>query len=132
MATKMAILCVDDDKLVLDSLKSQLRRTFGAKYVYETAEAAEDAYEIIEELAEEGVTVLLIVSDWLMPRIKGDEFLIEVHRRFPGVIKVMLTGQATPEAIERARRGAGLYRCLHKPWSEAELVETIQQALGAT
>ena len=42
---------------------------------------------------------IIIVSDWLMPGMKGDEFLIQVHQKFPHIVKVLLTGQADSEAI---------------------------------
>lgn len=125
-----AIICVDDEKTVLDSLKEQLKSRFGRQYMYELAENGEDALEIIEELMEDDVEILIIVSDWLMPGMRGDEFLIEVHRRFPKIVKVMLTGQADDEAIDRAKNQANLHRCLSKPWSEVELFETIESAVG--
>lgn len=124
-----AILCVDDEPVILDSLKEQLRRRFGNRYLYEVAECADDAWEIIEELNEEEVEILVIVSDWLMPGIKGDEFLIKVHQKYPKIVKVMLTGQADAEAIERATRDANLHSCLYKPWSEDELAATIISGL---
>jgi CheY-like chemotaxis protein len=65
-----------------------------------------------------------------MPGIKGDEFLIQVHQRFPSLITVMLTGQADEAAIERARQQANLYACLNKPWTEEELSEIIISALN--
>ena len=124
-----AILCVDDEIVILDSLKEQLKRCFGDRYIYEVAESAEEAWEVIEELHDDGIKILVIVSDWLMPGIKGDEFLIQVHQKFPQLITMMLTGQADEEAIERARQQANLYTCLHKPWTERELCEAISSAL---
>jgi DNA-binding NtrC family response regulator len=64
-----------------------------------------------------------------MPGAKGDEFLIEVHQRFPGVVKIMLTGQADRDAIERAIDQANLYTCLEKPWQAQDLIQAIQSAL---
>lgn len=127
---RSVILCVDDEKVVLDSLKTQLREAFGNAYQYEMAEDAEDALELIDELSQEDIPVLIIVSDWLMPGMKGDEFLIRVHQTFPRVIKVLLTGQADETAIARAQAEANLYRCLSKPWSEEELIQTVQSALS--
>lgn len=124
-----AILCVDDEVIVLDSLKEQLKRRFGNQYLYETAECVDEAWEIIEELQAEGIEILTIISDWLMPGIKGDDFLIQVHQKFPKILTVMLTGQADEEAIHRAKEKANLYCCLHKPWSEEELVQVISSAL---
>lgn len=124
-----AILCVDDEAMVLRCLKEQLQRRFGARYLYETAASAGEAWEVINELALDDIEVLIIVSDWLMPGVKGDEFLAQVHQRFPHIVKVMLTGQADEAAIERARRDANLHACLHKPWSEDELAQVVESAL---
>jgi CheY-like chemotaxis protein len=127
---EQVILCVDDEEIVLNSLEMQLREQLGDKYLYEFAENAEDALEIIEELDAEDIQILVIVSDWLMPGLKGDEFLIKVHEKFPKIIKVLLTGQADEDAVERARAKANLHRCIHKPWDSRELIETIKSGLA--
>jgi CheY-like chemotaxis protein len=126
---KPVILCVDDEKVVLNSLKRQLKQAFGNDYQYEVAENADEALELIDELTQEDIGIILIVSDWLMPGMKGDEFLIKVHQKFPNIVKIMLTGQADEAAIERAKEQANLHCCLHKPWSQAELIETIKSGL---
>jgi DNA-binding NtrC family response regulator len=128
--SKAAILCVDDEAPILKALKEQLKRCFGNQYVYEVAQSAEEAWITIDELEQEGIQILTIVSDWLMPNVKGDEFLAEVHRRFPDVVTVMLTGQADEAAIERAKQQANLYACLYKPWAEEELHQVIRTALS--
>ncbi|HHP7230088.1 MAG TPA: response regulator [Xenococcaceae cyanobacterium] len=125
-----AILCVDDEIVILDSLKEQLKRQFGDRFIYEMAESAEEAWEVIEELQADEINVIVIVSDWLMPGTKGDEFLIKVNQQFPNLITIMLTGQADEEAIARAKQQANLHACLHKPWTEAELYQIITSALG--
>lgn len=127
--SELAILCVDDEVIILDSLKEQLKRSFGDEYIYEVAESAEEAWEIIEELQEDDINMIVIVSDWLMPGTKGDEFLIQVHQKFPHFIKVMLTGQADEAALKNAQEEANLYACLHKPWTEQELRQIITSAL---
>ena len=127
--SEVAILCVDDEELVLDSLKEQLRRFFGDQFLYETAESVVEAWEIIDDLVEDQVKIVIIVSDWLMPHVRGDEFLIDVHHKFPQAVKIMLTGQADEDAVERARKQANLYRYIPKPWQEADLMKTIQMGL---
>ncbi len=126
---KPVILCVDDEKIILDSIKAQLKSNFKDQFSYEVAENAQDAMELIEELEQEEIDILIIVSDWLMPGIKGDEFLISVHRKFPNIIKIMLTGQANEESIQRAYDQANMHKCLFKPWLEHELVEIIKTGL---
>jgi DNA-binding NtrC family response regulator len=127
---KPTIVCVDDEKIILDSLKVQLKAAFGTSYSYELAESGVDALEIIDELEECG-KVVVIISDWLMPDMKGDELLIKVHEKFPQIIKLMLTGQADEAAITRAINEANLYKCLKKPWSKDELVISIRNATAA-
>lgn len=130
--SKKAILCVDDEKIVLLSLRDQLNNNFGDRYTYEFAESADEAWEVIEELNEDGVKILVIVSDWLMPNMKGDEFLIKVHQQFPNIVTVLLTGQADETAIERTQIYANLHRYLPKPWEETTLIEALESGLETT
>jgi len=124
-----AILCVDDENIILDSLKEQLEKYFGNDYVYETAENAEEGLELIEELLEDEIKILIIVSDWLMPGINGDEFLIKVHQKYPSIVKILLAGQANEEAINKAKKHANLFAVLNKPWSQDELFKLIKSGL---
>jgi len=87
--TKPIILCVDDEKDILQSLRTQLMEAFGNVYAYEVAEDADEALEVIDELIDDEMPIIIIVSDWLMPGMKGDEFLIKVHQQFPNVVKPM-------------------------------------------
>ncbi len=128
--TKKAIICVDDEKIILQSLKAQIKKHLGDQYLYEFAESAEEAWEVIQELNEDGVQILIIVSDWLMPDMKGDELLIQVHQQFPEIVKVMLTGHANEDAIERAQHHANLHHCLQKPWKEDDLMQIISTGLA--
>ena len=127
--SQSAIICVDDEVTILDSLKKQLKRQFRDRFIYEVAESAEEAWEIISELKEDNIEIIAIVSDWLMPGIKGDEFLISIHQRFPEIVKIMLTGQASEMAIEKAKKEANLHACLYKPWTEEELIKIIDSAI---
>lgn len=126
---RQAILCVDDERIILDSLKAQLKNNFGRTYNYEFAESGEEALEIIEELIDDETEVLIILSDWLMPGMKGDELLVKIHERYPQVSKVMLTGQADEKAINRAKSDANLHGFLEKPWDEKELINVIKSGL---
>ena len=128
--TSRAILCVDDEDSILDSLKEQLKRSFGQQFVYETANSAEEALEVIDELVGDAIDVLIILSDWLMPGIRGDELLVRVHQRYPHIVTIMLTGQANQTALDRAYNEANLHKCLRKPWREEDLVNAILDGLS--
>lgn len=124
-----AILCVDDEEIVLSALESQFIKEFGSEYVIELAQSAEDAFEILDELKEDEFSLLVIVSDWLMPGMKGDEFLIEADEKFPKVLKVMLSGQADQKAIERSEEQIEKFKFINKPWDGAELSKFIRESV---
>jgi response regulator RpfG family c-di-GMP phosphodiesterase len=126
---KIVILCVDDEKLMLDSIKAQLKEHYGNLFLYETAQSAVEAFDIIDELMMDAKVKLIIISDWLMPVIKGDEFLIKVHNRYPNSLKIMLTGQADENIIEKTKKEAHLYKCLKKPWIRSELFSCIETGM---
>jgi CheY-like chemotaxis protein len=106
-----------------------LKQVFSEAYNYEFAENAEEAMELIEELEERDGEIRLIICDWLMPGKKGDEFLIDVHKHYPRIVKIMLTGQADEEAIEHAKKYANLHICLYKPWNDTELTYALKSCL---
>lgn len=128
---KPVIICVDDERVVLISLRDQLIQQLGNKYEIELAEGGEEALEILEELTEEGFEVPLIISDQIMPGMKGDELLIEINEQYPRTLKIMLTGQASVDAVGKAVNLANLYRYLAKPWQVEDLGFTVQEALNS-
>jgi len=85
---KNVILCVDDEKMILDSLKTQLKEHYGNSFSYETAENVNEALEVIDELMEEEVKIVIIVSDWLMPVLKVTNFLLRYIKNFPVLLKL--------------------------------------------
>ena len=127
--TNLVILCVDDEVTILESLTEQLRRNLEGDFEIETAESGEEALEIIEEFRADKMEVALVISDQIMPRMKGDQLLIDVHAQYPQILTVMLTGQANAQAVGNAVNAANLYRYIAKPWEETDLVLTVKEAL---
>ncbi|MEO0459155.1 MAG: response regulator [Cyanobacteria bacterium P01_A01_bin.114] len=126
----LGIICVDDESTVLETLKEQLRRHLRAsQFLIEIAETGSEALEIIEELKEDNVEVALVISDQIMPGMRGDELLVEVHKHYPETLKILLTGQANTEAVGNAVNNANLYRYIAKPWEETDLCLTVNEAL---
>ncbi|OJW83935.1 MAG: hypothetical protein BGO69_09395 [Bacteroidetes bacterium 46-16] len=120
------IVCVDDEKIVLDSLNSQLIRNFGNNFNYEFAESAEEALQIIDELRSESDEVIyVVISDWLMPGMKGDELLDEVRKRVDNVKTILLTGHIDNSVVKAIKSREGDIKCIYKPWNEQELIELI-------
>ena len=131
--SKPVIVCVDDEPSVLESLKIELKRVLNDTCLIETAEGGEEALELIKELQEEEYEVALVLADYIMPDIKGDELLREIHERSPHTLNIMISGQANLEAVSNAIREAKLFRYIAKPWQsddlQASVIEAIQSFL---
>lgn len=126
---KPVIICVDDEQMVLTSLKSQLKRHLGNDYIIETVDSAEEAIEVFNEHLSKNTAVPLVISDQIMPGMKGDEFLKVIHSINNSTLKILLTGQASAEAIGNAVNYASLYRYIAKPWEQTDLNLTVSEAV---
>lgn len=122
------MLCVDDERILLESLRVELRREVGSEFQVESAESAEEALTLIRQLLLQGSDLVMVISDENMPGMKGHTFLGEVRKLSPGTALVLLTGYTDLEAVRDAVNVAGLYRYLNKPWRIEELAFTIRQA----
>lgn len=127
--TKQVIICVDDETTVLRSLKAELKKAVTNDYFIEIAEGGEEALELVEELLGKEDEILLVISDYIMPDIKGDELLKRIHQLSPKTLKIMLTGQADLEAVTTAINSAKLYRYIAKPWQSEDLKLTVTEAI---
>ncbi len=123
------ILCVDDDQSVLQALRSLLEKTLNGKADIEVAECGDDALDICDDLADEGRPVSIVISDYIMPNMRGDDLLIKLHERSPKMIKIMLTGQSDLTGVRRVINKASLYRFLEKPFNNADLILTAKSAV---
>ena len=127
-AHSKVIICVDDEKVVLNTLYMQISEAF-PEYIIEMAESGEEAMELVSALEQEGCTIELIISDQIMPSMKGDELLAKVFNHNQEIISVLLTGQAAVESTISAINNSNLFRYLTKPWEANDLVLCISKAL---
>ena len=115
------ILIVDDDPLILKSLKRSMRKE---KFNILCANSAKEALEILENKQ-----IDLVITDHDMPGTRGVDLLIEVKKLYPETIRFMLTGKATLEvALDAINKGA-ITRFFTKPCNSIELAVAIRQAL---
>ena len=83
-AEKRTVLIVDDEENNLQLLK----RTLRGKYNIKTAHNGQEGLDLVKK---EGDNIALIVSDQKMPIMEGTEFLKEVEKIHPEIIKILLT-----------------------------------------
>ncbi|MGL5874907.1 MAG: GGDEF/EAL domain-containing response regulator [Xenococcaceae cyanobacterium] len=126
---RAAIICVDDEEIILSSLSKQLKRSLGKDYYIELASSGLEALSLCAELAAEGINIAVVISDRTMPRMSGDEFLIRLHAAYPKTLKILLTGQTEANSVVNIVNAADLYRYIAKPWDETDLILTIKEAL---
>lgn len=127
--SKPAIICVDDEPIVLESLKIELRHALGDSCLIETAESGEEALELFEELQTDRYEIAVVLADQSMPGLRGDELLRQIHRLSPQTLNIMITGHANLETLSTLIRTAKLYRYIAKPWKSDDLRSTILEAI---
>lgn len=94
------ILIVDDDPIICESLK-EIFSEIGNYY----ADVAFDPFQGLEKLQAEAFDIVL--SDILMPKMDGIEFLKNIKARDPALPVVMITGFPTVDiAIKAMKEGA--------------------------
>ncbi len=118
---KHTILCVDDEKNILNSLKRLLRKE---DYRLLTASGGKEG---LKKLAAEEIS--LVVSDHRMPGMSGTEFLQKVKSQYPDIIRIILTGYTEVDAITESINRGHIYKFLLKPWNDQNLILEIRQAL---
>ena len=126
---KAAIICVDDEPIILSSLGEQLKRALGQEYDIELVDSGAEAIALCQELTQEGIDIPVIICDQIMPGMTGDRLLIKLHTLYPQMLKILLTGQADADTVGNLLNAAALYRYVAKPWIETDLILTVKEAL---
>lgn len=126
---RCAILCVDDDAIIGLTMKQLLKSRLQGSCTIEVVMRAPEALEVAEELRAEGYEIAVVITDWLMPSMKGDELIYEMRRRYPDVKSVLVSGHADAEAVQQLMSSDAKTAFLRKPWRNEELVEVVSQAL---
>jgi len=126
---KPIIICVDDEKYILDGLRTALMNAFGDEYEIEIAEDGEEALDMMKSFVLDGNEVPLIISDYIMPGMKGDELLKQIQILSQKTYKIMLSGQANLDAVTNSLNAGDLYRFFSKPWDNNKLTSTVKQIM---
>lgn len=130
MAAHSAIICVDDEDMILVALKQEMVEHFKGRYRFETAISAHEALHIMDELVEDKVRIPLVISDWLMPGMNGDEFLIRVNEKYPNTKALIVTGYADMISVSKSRNKINLRGIITKPWDKNELIKKVESCLS--
>jgi CheY-like chemotaxis protein len=124
---KLAILAVDDEKIILDSIKIQLEKNFSHKFIFDYADNPEEALEVIDELTKEDISLLLVISDYMMPGMTGEEFAIKVKSKIKNANILILTGHMSQEKGLDLMKKNIVLKVMQKPWREDLLIDFINK-----
>ncbi len=123
---KLIILVVDDSKSIRYHLNEILQKHFPVEKVVQAGDGVE-AWEILQNEKFD-----LVLSDWNMPNMNGDELLYKVrgNEATKGVPFILLTTRNDKDSVITAIQ-AGTTDYLVKPFDETEAVQRIRKVLGA-
>lgn len=130
MSGNKAMLFVDDDIIMVKLLKHTISQNYKDDFLYATALSAAEGLAAIDKLHGAGVEIALIITDWLMPEMKGDEFIMKVHEKNPEIKTIMISGYASPQIIEKICSKLNLSAFITKPWDVRDLILKINECLG--
>jgi response regulator RpfG family c-di-GMP phosphodiesterase len=116
------LLFVDYEPLVLQGLRRCLH-AMSKEWDMTFVDSGEAALQI---LAREPFDV--IISDMRMPKIDGAQLLEEVKRRYPAMVRMVLSGQSSREAVLRSLSPTHQY--MSKPCDPQDLKVKVAQAFS--
>ncbi len=122
MATQVKVLVVDDEEIVLKSTRRILKKDEEHEFLVDTALSAADGLALISEKKYD-----IIITDLMMPKMDGLEFIDKIRQSDPNIVIIMITGYATIQtALKALRKGAFDY--IAKPYTIEELRSVVKSA----
>ena|SRR5438445_11752744 len=118
--SKPAVLLLDDDERDLILLE-QILRPDGFQVLKTT-----DPTRAFEMLASHPVE--MVISDQNMPGLTGVEFLSQVRRLYPDVIRIVFTSSQDPKVFADAVNEAGIHKFIMKNWDRERLRAEVREA----
>lgn len=121
MDKDISVVFLDDDRSILDLVQHLLEKE---PYGVFTTTRADQAMEV---LCKERIKV--VVSDQVMPKIQGVQFLENVKQFDSNIVRILLTAHSDFSAAEEAINIGEVYRVIGKPIKNADLLSTIHRAI---
>jgi response regulator RpfG family c-di-GMP phosphodiesterase len=116
-----AILLVDDDPDVLDTLGEQL-----VQEGYDVTRCLSPVMALDLMRAQDFAVIL---SDQHMPGVSGHELLGKARVLRPRASRILITGVVAADTLINAVNTGEIFRFIAKPWARADLVATVGNAV---
>lgn len=122
MPENVSVLVVDDEEVVLESVRKVLKDDEEHHFSVDTALSAAAGLDLMGQN-----TYDIVVTDLMMPGIDGLQFIDRIRELAPPTKVVMITGYATMRtALQALRKGAFDY--IAKPFTKDELRGVVKNA----
>ncbi|MCZ2356585.1 MAG: SpoIIE family protein phosphatase [Bacteroidia bacterium] len=128
MIVRPAILCIEDELIILKALGEEVSHSF-SEYQVELAENSEEALDIIQELYERKQELSLVIADNNLGTERVEVLIKKILLKFPDTLIMMLTGQADIDSIINLVALGQLHTVLTKPWDKEHLYRTVEDAV---
>jgi CheY-like chemotaxis protein len=116
------ILLIDDEESVRNLAKKFIAE---AGFSFIEANNGEDALDVYRK---ENMNILLVVLDLTMPKMSGEETLLELNKINPKV-KILLSSGYSEKEVASRFAGKGASGFLQKPYTYLEFVEKVCEVL---
>ena len=125
---KLAVLYVDDEEQALKYFRRGLDRDFQVL----TAPGVTAALTLLEqqELTAGAGPIGVVMSDQRMPGRSGVELLAEVRRRWPNIVRILITAYADIDSAVDAVNSGAIYKYIHKPATLEQLRRTLTEGVA--
>jgi len=115
-----SILIIDDEPRSIETLKRILDEFFDVH----TANSAKEALSVLEQ---EWIQVVL--CDQRMPDVTGVELCAKIRKRWPEIIRMIISGYTDSEDIISAINEGGIYQYISKPWHPDDVIIKLTNAV---
>jgi DNA-binding NtrC family response regulator len=115
MSTKPIVMVVDDEEIIVISLKELLALDGEFEVSGFTEPAAAESYF-------DSNPVDVVISDYRIPGMSGLELLKRLKAKRPEASRILLTSHADASSAITAINEVGLFQYLEKPWDNEQLL----------
>jgi CheY-like chemotaxis protein/glycine cleavage system H lipoate-binding protein len=125
MPKQVKVLVVDDEEIILRSVRKILKSDDEHNFVIDTVLAPQEGLAFMNRYSYD-----LVITDLMMPGIDGLQFIDDARKIHKECKIIMITGYATMRtALQALRKGAFDY--IAKPFTKKELLNVVNNALSA-
>jgi response regulator RpfG family c-di-GMP phosphodiesterase len=116
------VLFVDDEQSIRNAIERMYLERDDVRCLF--ASSGQEGLEILAN-----VEVWVVVSDYLMPGMRGIEFLSKAKGVRPRAIRMVMTAYADLSIAIDAINKSEAYRFVTKPWNSKELMDIVDEGL---